>query len=214
MRVWVRVWVGVRVSGWDMKWFYDDEPISTTKIIIRWRGEELHSIPKGLSQISQRPDMSTPKTDAVYTIDLGVDDGEEHRLIDVGNEICFYFSFCCCILLLSIWSRWEHLWFNSKNNRIPCGNGRLFFFSRGLYWVLNSSHLWSLSDWFRSRNSWGKDEMLLPCQWTTVFLFIVENNDINELGIANPERSMKLIGCIFLRRIWLNSCRSPLSRSE
>ena len=43
--------------------------------------------------------MSTPKPDAVLTIDLSEIKGEEHRFIDVGSEICFYLSFtirCCC----------------------------------------------------------------------------------------------------------------------
>ena len=95
----LRVRVGVRLNDWDMKWFYDDEPISITKIIIRWREEDLQTIWKGLRQTAQRPDVGTQKTDAVSTIDLGVVDGEERRLIDVGNEICFYFCFvikCCC----------------------------------------------------------------------------------------------------------------------
>ena len=44
LRVWVWVWVDVRVSGWDVKWFYDDEPISITRATIRWHEEDLHMI--------------------------------------------------------------------------------------------------------------------------------------------------------------------------
>ena len=77
---------------------YDDEPISITKMIIRWREKDLHTIWKGIRQIAQRPDVSTQKTDAVSTIDLIGIKGEEDRFIAVGNEICFYSSFAieCC----------------------------------------------------------------------------------------------------------------------
>ena len=63
MGVWV--WVGVRVGVWDMKWFYNQEPISITRAISSWHEEDLHMIWKELSQIPQRPDMNIPEPGAV-----------------------------------------------------------------------------------------------------------------------------------------------------
>ena len=61
----VWAWVGVRVSVWDMKWSYDNEPISVTRAIIMLHEDDLQIIWKGLSQIPQGPDASIPKPDTV-----------------------------------------------------------------------------------------------------------------------------------------------------
>ena len=188
----------VRVSGWDMKWFYDDEPISIIEIIIRWREEDLHTIWKGLCQTALRPDVSTQKTDAVSTIDLIGVDGEEHRFIDVGNEICFYSSFAigCCGCQSDPGGNIDDATRKSKKFLVAMNSFSSSSSDCAEHWIALTCGP-STIDFVLGKVEGRMKRSLLINEQRCSF-YCGKNNEMNELGCVNPKRNMNLTGGGFL----------------
>ena len=191
---------------------YDDEPISTTKTIIRWREKDLHTTWKGLRQTAQRPDVSTQKADAVSTIDLIGIKGEEHRFIDVRNEICFYSSFAieCCGCQSDPRGNIDDATRKSKKFLVARNSFSSSSPDCAEHWIALTCGPSTLDFVL------GKVERRMKCSFLINELrcsfYCGKNNEMNELGFVNPKRNMTLTGGVFLHRVWLNGeCKSPTS---
>ena len=167
-------------------------------------------ISKGLSQIPQASDASTPRPDAVLNIDLSEIKGEEHRFIDVGNEICFFSSVAigCCGCQSDPGGNIDDATRKSTKVLVAMTSFSSSSSDCSEHWIALTCGS-STIDFVLGKVE-GRMKCSLLINELRCSFYCGKNNEMNVMGVANPERNMKLTGWIFLLRVWLNACRSSL----